>query len=163
MHPTSIHADEGSIPGLTQWVKDLAFLWLWCRLAAAAPKQPLAWELSYAASAALKIKKKKKGGKLLAKWRRKEEDFPKCVHSCLGTEEVGCGWMGLRETRDKTRSEEPCKLCEGAGLYLNAIGTHSHGCVQGSHPVDFCSPSCVLVRENVLWAVACREGRTEPG
>ena len=46
----------GSIPGLTQWVKDLwdpscgvggklgsdlALLWLWCRLAAAAPIQPL--------------------------------------------------------------------------------------------------------------------------
>ena len=25
MNPTSIHADEGSTPGLTQWVKDPAF------------------------------------------------------------------------------------------------------------------------------------------
>ena len=33
---------------------DPALLWLWHRLAAAAPIQPLAWELSYAPSMALK-------------------------------------------------------------------------------------------------------------
>ena len=37
-------------------------LWLCCRQAAAAPMQPLAWELQYAAGAALKKKKKKKEG-----------------------------------------------------------------------------------------------------
>ena len=38
---------------------DPALLWLWCRLAAAAPIQPLAWELPYATSVALQRQKKK--------------------------------------------------------------------------------------------------------
>ena len=39
---------------------DLALLWLWQRLEAAAPIQPLPWELTYAVGAALKKMKKKK-------------------------------------------------------------------------------------------------------
>ena len=35
----------------------MVFLWLWCRLAAAAPIRPLAWELPYAAAAAMKRNK----------------------------------------------------------------------------------------------------------
>ena len=39
---------------------DPTLLWLWRRLAATVPIRPLAWELPYAMSAALKRKKKKK-------------------------------------------------------------------------------------------------------
>ena len=39
---------------------DPALLWLWCRLATAAPIQPLVWELLYALGVALKKKQERK-------------------------------------------------------------------------------------------------------
>ena len=53
--------NEGLIPGLAQWLKDLVLLWLQCRLAAVVLIRPLVWELPYAVSAVLeRLKKKKK-------------------------------------------------------------------------------------------------------
>ena len=46
--------------GLDPVLLDLALLWLWCRPAAAALIQLLAWELPYAAGTALKKKKNEK-------------------------------------------------------------------------------------------------------
>ena len=55
---TSIYEDACSIPGLTHWVRDLALLWLWHRLAVVALIQPLARECPYATCMALKSRKK---------------------------------------------------------------------------------------------------------
>ena len=39
---------------------DPTLLWLWCRLGASAPIQPLSWEIPYATGEALKGQKEKK-------------------------------------------------------------------------------------------------------
>ena len=49
---------NGNIPVLSQWVKDL--VWLWHRLVATAGIRPLAWEFPYALGMTLKRKKKKR-------------------------------------------------------------------------------------------------------
>ena len=59
-NPTSIHEDVGSITDLTQCVKGSGVAGLWCRPAAAAPIQSLAWEIPYAAGVALKKKRREK-------------------------------------------------------------------------------------------------------
>ena len=48
--------DVGSIPGLTQWVKDPAVLQTVAQASTTAPIRPLAWELPFAAGMAIQRK-----------------------------------------------------------------------------------------------------------
>ena len=60
MNPARNHEVMGSIPGLAQWAKDLALLWLRNRQVAITPIGPLAWKPPYAEGVTQKKKKKKK-------------------------------------------------------------------------------------------------------
>ena len=59
-NPTRNHEGADLIPGLAHGLRIWHCRELWCRSAATAPIQPLAWKLPYAVGAALKGKEKKK-------------------------------------------------------------------------------------------------------
>ena len=77
MNPTSIPEDVVPTLALLSglriwhcpklWYRSQMLLWLWCRPAAAAPIQPLTWELPYASDVALKNKQTNKQTKRIGR------------------------------------------------------------------------------------------------
>ena len=70
---------------------------LWCRLAATAPIQPLAWEFPYAMGAALKNKqtktkkerkRKREGGRKEGRKERKERKTSKNIHPFINIAKI---------------------------------------------------------------------------
>ena len=74
---------------------DLALLWLWRRPAAAAPIQPLAWELPYAVGAALKKKKKNGESRFMSLSSSRADGFTESVMD-LYLIELGLNSSGKR-------------------------------------------------------------------
>ena len=116
MNPTSIHKDAGLITCLTQWVKNLAWLWLWCRPAATALLPPLAWELPCAAGAALKRQKTKKKKKKICMSPNMDETR---MNTAVPPPHFPCGWRSL----GSASCSQPCPRRTEQSLFLSIVGT----------------------------------------
>ena len=72
-------------------------LWLWFRLAAIAPTEPIAWELPYAAGAALNRQKKKRKEKTNVNQVTKENQEKPLLNDL--DYKTGVGWGGGARAR----------------------------------------------------------------
>ena len=87
---------------------DLAWLWLWCRLAATALFQPLDWEPPYAVGVALKKKKKR---------IHREESY---VKMC---EDGGRSWSNVATSQGIARAwESPSEGRGEGGFFSRSFG-----------------------------------------
>ena len=114
-----------------------AWLWLWCRLAAAAPIQALAWEPPYAAGAALKRQKK-----------RKKKRWGNCV--CLKAE-----GGGLRTGGPAGAGETGCWESKGGPFWWEQEGGGLRGGRKGE--------PCPSPAKRSLWGLVVGEARGRLG
>ena len=101
---------------------DPAWLWLWCRLEAAALIQPLAWELPYATGVALKRLKKKKR----THPQTSESSHP-AVETDVKATRHGCGWCWVGSVQ-KTEATVGCSKPILGSRAGTPISGQSPGC-----------------------------------
>ena len=108
---------------------DLALLWLWCKPAAVAPIQPLAWELPYAVGVALKRKKK-------------EKNIYGLKYHCVLASRLG-GWVSGVKLLSLTLSSITYKLCD---LRQDCDNTQILSLIQPDCYLATKHPECTLSR-----------------
>ena len=107
-------------------------LWLWCRLAAAAPMRPLAWEPPYAAGEALKRQKKKgkvrrKEGRKVGRLEGKKEGRKKGIP--IGRRDLEAPHLGETQTQGQRSREErhtDIRDSHTEETQINTLLTHEH-------------------------------------
>ena len=122
-----------------KWVKDPTLLWLWCRPAATAPIQPLAWELPYAVGAVLKRQKKEKEVEAL-EWWTKLASHPSSSSSYL----MLSPFISLSFSSPHVRCKSAKKWCPCVNRHVDEL---LQECLGASSPQV--QMSCVMTGRNV--------------
>ena len=139
-NPTRIREDSGSIPGLAQWVKDLA---------ATALIWPLAWQSPYTTGVALKTRKIKRKKKVMSSFS--ERSWSKCLIYFLNTKifprEIKIFCFGY-SSYNSNYSNNLVRFLNCSFSYIVKEVYHFKKCMSGPELLINCVCVCVCDREH---------------